>query len=75
MKEEAMSSLDIQDSTPDAEYTYMTVKCTDMSGNLQNEKFFIGALPLVGESVEMVYVGDFPDGSMRFQLKVKDETV
>lgn len=37
-----------------------------------NEKFFIGRLPKVGEGVEMVYIGSNDDGSMNFNLKVKD---
>lgn len=52
------------------DFTFMEVKVMN-KGKLTNDKFFIGPLPEVGQSVEMVYVGSREDGAMRFQLKVK----
>jgi hypothetical protein len=54
------------------EYTYMEVHVL-AGGQTANEKFFLGRLPHEGEAVEMVYVGSKPDGTMRFQLRTREQ--
>jgi hypothetical protein len=53
------------------EYTYAEIHVIEY-GKTANEKFFIGRLPVEGEAVEMVYIGSRKDGSMRFQLRVRE---
>lgn len=62
----------VSNSTAHA-YTAFAFKVTDETGRTNNSKFFVGRLPLLGESVEYVYVGNFEDDpdTMRFQLKVR----
>lgn len=64
--------------TAAASFTALAIKVTLSDGTLANEKFFVGRLPKIGESVEYVYVGKFDaaDGDpdmMRFQLKVREQ--
>lgn len=52
-------------------YTFLILKVINEKGDIENEKFFVGALPKIGEAVEMIYVGNENDGGMRFQLRTK----
>lgn len=52
------------------DFTFMDVRVTD-HGKVANEKFFIGPLPEPGQAVEMIYIGPGDNGSMKFQLRVK----
>lgn len=58
---------------PPPSYTFMEVGVTDgTDGHRMDDKFFIGRLPVDGESVEMIYVGRDPTSNhLRFQLRVK----
>lgn len=58
------------EQTTDFEFTFMTLHAID-HGVTVNDKFFLGRLPSDGETVEMVYIGSETDGSMKFQLRVK----
>lgn len=52
------------------EWVFMEVEAVD-HGKPANEKFFIGPLPEPGQAVEMIYIGPGENGSMKFQLRVK----
>lgn len=52
------------------EWTFMEVHVMN-HGKTDNEKFFIGPLPEVGDAVEMVYIGSRESGAMRFMLRTK----
>lgn len=56
--------------TPPTEFTFMILHAVNQ-GRTENEKFFLGPLPAVGQAVEMVYVGDDGVGGMRMQLRAK----
>lgn len=57
-------------SSPSTEFTFMVVHVIN-NDKTENEKFFLGPLPKIGEAVEMVYVGDDALGGMRLQLRVR----
>lgn len=54
------------------EWTAVLVSAIDEYGKRCPEKFFEGRLPVVGEAVEMVFVGYTENGDMRFQYRVKE---
>lgn len=64
-KIEGMKNTDAQQ-----EWVFMEVEAVD-HGKPANEKFFIGPLPEPGQAVEMIYIGPGENGSMKFQLRVK----
>ena len=55
----------------ETEYTCFLVHVTTPNG-IENEKFFVGRLPKIGEAVEFVYVGESRNGGMRLQLRVRE---
>lgn len=56
--------------TKPTDFTFMVVHVIN-EGKTDNQKFFVGRLPKVGEAVEMIYIGDDKDGSMKFQLRTR----
>lgn len=68
----SMSSYAIAQVIQPTSYTFMKVHVKNEKGETENSRFFIGKLPKINQSVEMIYVGNNQDGSMNFQLKVKE---
>lgn len=56
---------------PPTEYIFMEIHAKNGNGTTNNEKFFLGRLPVEGEAVEMVFIGFNKEGGMKFQLRVK----
>lgn len=70
-KNEAMKRTD--ETVAPMTYSYLEIKVLDATGTVENEKFFEGRLPKIGEAVEMIYAGSHDDGAtMRFKLKVRE---
>lgn len=42
-----------------------------VDGKTDNGKFFQGPLPVIGDSVIYVYIGDDEDGTMKFQFQTR----
>lgn len=53
------------------EYNFMMVHVL-VHGVTENEKYFIGRTPEIGEAVEMVCNGYTDEGAIKFQLRVKN---